>query len=36
MERGDVTRLVSRLRSGDRTAFGALLGLTYQELQQLA
>jgi ECF sigma factor len=36
MEREDVTRLVSRLRSGDRTAFGALLGLTYQELQQLA
>ena len=36
MEREDVTRLVSRLRSGDRTAFDALLGLTYQELRQLA
>lgn len=36
MDREDVTRLVSRLRSGDRTAFDALLGLTYQELRQLA
>ena len=36
MEREDVTRLVSRLRSGDRTAFDALLGLTYRELRQLA